>query len=448
MQEVKIKWTQTRKQREAWEILNDKNTTELLFGGGAGGAKSYLGCAWLILNCINYPGTTWVMGRKVLKRLKETTLATFFRICSEWGIKPDVHYVYRLQEGLIEFKNGSVILLKDLMTYPTDPEFEALGSLEITGAFVDEASEVSEKAINILNSRRRLLLDKYGLIPKTLMTCNPTKKWLYSEFYKPNKEGKLKPYRKFIQALVGDNPFISKHYIENLQKLDEISRQRLLFGNWEFDDDPAKLLEYDDIMDLFTNTPEPSAEKYISCDVARFGSDRTVIVVWEGYVAKKWQTMAKSSVTDVVTQLEQLCVTEGVRRSNVIVDEDGVGGGVVDMLDGCKGFVNNSAPIQPDQEEKRVNYGNLKTQCAFEFVRLAKAGKVRIEGLTVEDREMFIQECEQLKQKDIETEGKIYLVPKDQIKENIGRSPDLLDAVCMRFYFEVEPQAYFFCGTF
>jgi hypothetical protein len=65
--------------------------------------------------------------------------------------------------------------------------------------------------------------------------------------------GSLEKGKAFIASFVTDNQFISKHYAENLNKLDELSRQRLLFGNWEYDDDLSKLFNYDRILDVFTN---------------------------------------------------------------------------------------------------------------------------------------------------------------------------------------------------
>ena len=80
--EVAIHWTPTKKQLKAFEILEDKETTEILFGGSAGSGKSVLICVWLIYSCLRYVGSRWLMGRAVLKALKESTLLTFFQICN------------------------------------------------------------------------------------------------------------------------------------------------------------------------------------------------------------------------------------------------------------------------------------------------------------------------------------------------------------------------------
>ncbi len=46
---------------------------------------------------------------------------------------------------------------------------------------------------------------------------------------------------------------------------------------------------------------------------------------------------------------------------------------------------------------------------------------------------------EQVKQKDIDKDGKLAMISKDDIKQNIGRSPDEADCIMMRMYFEIKP---------
>jgi hypothetical protein len=65
-----------------------------------------------------------------------------------------------------------------LFLYPSDRNFDSLGSLEITFACVDECNMVVEKGVQVLASRIRYKLDEYELTPKILMTCNPAKNWV------------------------------------------------------------------------------------------------------------------------------------------------------------------------------------------------------------------------------------------------------------------------------
>ena len=425
---IDAKFTYT--QEQAIEYLFDKQTTEILFGGAAGGGKSWVGCAWIIIVCLKYAGTRYLMGRSKLDALKKTTLNTFFEVCQHWNIIADKHYNFNASTNIIKFYNGSEIILKDLFLYPSDRNFDSLGSLEITGAFIDEANQITEKAKNIVASRLRYKLDKYNIIPKLLMTCNPAKNWVYTQYYKPAKDGTIKKHRKFIQSLVDDNEYISKFYKTQLETLDELSKQRLLFGNWEYDVSDDSLCNYDAIVRLF-DQQGIDGEKYITCDVARFGNDKTIIMLWKGLHITKVITLLKSAINDVVEQIKQIQQQEQVKLSNIIVDEDGVGGGVKDYLR-CRGFVNNSRPI------KKENYQNLKTQCYYKLASMINTAQIGISMNDVNIKQTMIEELEQIRSKDQDKDNKLQIVPKETIKAILGRSPDYADAMAMRMYYEID----------
>ena len=411
------------------------------------------------------------MGRAILKSLKESTLLTFFQVCREFGLVAGKDYKYNSMEGVIKFWNGSTIYLKDLFLYPSDPEFDTLGSTEFTGAFIDEASQITAKAKNIVMSRIRYKLDCFckcggdlkksevlerdekdkpikwkcescgeetkGLVPKLLIASNPSKNFLYFEFYKPDKDGTIEPYRSFIPALVGDNPFISKYYVENLKKLDRISKERLLYGNFEYDDDPTRLFDYDAIVDLFTNVPE-LGNRYCTVDVAGRGRDRTMIIIWNGFFMQKIYN--KDNISN--EELNLILVENQIPRSKCVIDEDGVGFGLVKDLPGVKGFVNNSRPIirkkETDDEKVIHNYKNLKAQCWFELAEYVNSGKLGVtKVISGELKELMIEDLEQIKQKDPGKDAPLQVLSKEEIKENLGRSTDIGDAIMMRMYFEV-----------
>jgi len=65
------------KQTRALDYWEDDITTEILYGGAAGGGKSILGAYALAKSAMRYPETRWLMGRESLKTLKETTLQSF-----------------------------------------------------------------------------------------------------------------------------------------------------------------------------------------------------------------------------------------------------------------------------------------------------------------------------------------------------------------------------------
>lgn len=422
----------TVKQTKALEYLEDGTTTEVYYGGAAGGGKSYFGSYWILKSAFKYPATRWLMGRSELKNLKKTTLNSFFEVCKEQGLKAGEHYRYNEQSSIISLPNGSQIILADLFAYPSDPMFDSLGSLEITGAFIDEAPQITDKAKNIVKSRIRYKLDENKLIPKLLMCGNPSKNWAYYEYYLPDRMGQLRSDRQFIQALVTDNPYISPHYIESLRGLDKNSRERLLNGNWEYDDDPTALIQYENILDCFTNEHVKHGDTFITVDVARFGSDRTVIGVWSGYRVQLYSYKGLA-ITETTAKVREFMNKYSVPVSRTIADEDGVGGGVVDMLH-CKGFVNNSRPLKDE------NYANLKSQCYYRLAERINKGEVFIDCKDPEMKQLIIQELEQVKQHNMDKDGKRQVLPKDKVKELIGRSPDFSDTLMMREWFDLSPK--------
>lgn len=429
---MKINLEFTPKQSTAIRYLFDNETSEVLFGGGAGGGKSYFGCSWIIDACLKYKGIRCLIGRSKLDNLKKTTLNTFFEVCADWGMKAGKHYDFNGSSNIITFFNGSQVMLKDLFHYPSDPNYDSLGSLELTMAFVDECNQITNKAKAILSSRIRYKLDEYGLIPKMLMTCNPAKNWVYDEFYLPNKQGVLPKHKKFVQALASDNVHISKHYEEQLLKLDEISKQRLLYGNWEYDDSEDKLIEYNAILNMFENTTLDGGDKYISADIARFGKDKTVIIYWNGFRAEKIKVLDTNTITEAANEIREIQRTEGVPLGNIIVDDDGIGGGVRDILR-CKGFVNNGKVINGE------NYQNLKTQCYYKLAEHINAGKVYLQTNNTQIKDYLIKELEQVRRDKIDKDTKLAILPKEKVRQIIGRSPDYSDALMMRMYYSLKP---------
>lgn len=441
----------TFKQHLAYEKLFDNETSYLLWGAGAGSGKSWLGCEWLMTMAVRYPNTRWFIGRKQLSNLMASTYLTWVKVCrhhnfTEWTLNGQNHYV--------SLNNGSRVEFLDLKYNPSDPLYEDLGSYEFTGGFIEEAGEIDFKAFDVLKSRcGRQMNKEYNLKPKILITCNPKKNWLYELFYKPNKNGTLPEGYAFIQALYTDNPYTAEDYGKSLASIsDKVLKERLMFGNWEYDDDSVSLMKYDNILDIFTNTVTTtiSTPKYIVADVARYGSDRTVISLWKGLLCEKIIIKEKQGVDVTASDIKELAKENFVPFSNILIDDDGIGGGVTDILRGTKGFNANSSAIEINLTQTmyqqgagvtkfiKENYRNLKTQCSYKLAEYVNNHKIAVK-LEGKDRELLVAELEQIKRKDPDKEGRLEIEPKDKVKEILGRSPDISDVLMMRMYFELHP---------
>ena len=419
------------KQEHAVYYLKDKQTKEILYGGAAGGGKTALGCLWLIEMCQTYPGTRWLMGRSKLKTLKETTLNTFFELTNDLNIHNQ--YAYNAQSGTIKWNNGSEILLKDLFLYPSDPEFNELGSLEITGAFVDECNQIVKKAWNIVKSRCRYKLIEYKLIPKILGTCNPSQNWIYTEFYKKSINNKLAPTKKFIQALPTDNPYLPKEYLENLLELDENSKQRLYFGNWDYDNDPSKLCDYEAVCDLFTNTHVKDGIKRISADLAMQGRDKFIAGLWSGLKVTVKIDKAKATGKEIETDLTNLKNENGVGNGNIVADSDGLGAYLESYIRNIKTFHGGTTAYNNKE------YGNLKDECGFKLASIINQREMYIQCTQEQEEEIKKELSVCLKRDNIDLDKK-KIIKKDQMKIYLGNSPDYLDMLLMRMIYELRNQ--------
>lgn len=430
------------KQAVAYKYLFDKTTNYVVFGGAAAGGKSWLIAEWLLLMCLQFPNTRWFIGRKELKQLMGSTYVTFQEVCMKHKV-PDSMWKLNGQYNYIQFTNGSVIDLLDLKKDPSDPMFQGFGSKLYTGGAIEEAGDVELGAFEILKTRvGRWQNLENGLLPKILITCNPSKNWVYSLFYVPFKQNALPENSKFIQASVKDNVYTGQQYMKQLESLaDPILRQRLLDGNWEYDDSATSLLNRDDIDDLFNVYVKPTDVMYITADVSRFGKDSTKVGIWNGYVLEKIYTIQGKSTTDVAQFIDRKMREYKVARRNCVIDEAGVGGGVVDLLKGVIGFIGNMSPkkneFASNQMNIRQNFANLRSQCVVLMSDKIKRREVSI--VDKSDKEQIIAELEQWKLKEVDNDTKIAVISKDDMKSSLGgRSPDNADMIYMRIIFDLD----------
>lgn len=416
------------RQSEALKFLSvDSDVETILYGGAAGGGKTMLGCMWQILRRLKYPGTRSLIGRAKLDTLKKTTMATFFQVAHEIGLKAGEDFIYNQQSHIIKFSNGSEIILADLFLYPSDPMMTDLGGLEVTDVFIDEATEITEKAYSIVSSRIRYKLNEFGLKPKILLTCNPSKGWIYNQFYLPYKNQNLPQHRAFVQALPGDNIHLPDSYVTSLTRLPEADRKRLLEGDWEFDNSSDRLYMYDELIRCFRE-PMNVGEGYITADIARLGKDRTVLCVWKGLSCIDIVILKQKRQDEVKAEIQRLMNQHQIKLSNVLADADGVGGGLVDSLR-CREFMNGSKAVRGTQ------YMNLKADCYFRLGELIDKNEIT---LPIKYQEDIVKELELVRRVDPDKEGKLRVTSKDTISQRTGGiSPDIADAIMMRAYFEL-----------
>jgi hypothetical protein len=171
------------------------------------------------------------------------------------------------------------------------------------------------------------------------------------------------------------------------------------------------------------------AQKRIGVDVARFGSDATVLFPRQGLRAFKPVIMRNARTNEIAAR-----IMAGKAKFNseveLIDDTGGYGGGVVDAL------------IQAGQNPLGVNfsgkatdsrYFNKRSEMWFEMAEWVKRG-----GCLPYDTELV---RELTSPTYTFHNGKLRVEEKEQIKKRIGHSTDMSDALCLTFALPEMPAA-------
>lgn len=429
----------TNKQIKALNLLFDESTLFVGYGGGARSGKTLLECFWITFNSLAYPDTGWFLSRKELKRLRLTVLRTLLKLFKFFGLEKDVDYKYNQIDSVIRFGNGSELFLIDADSSPSDPEHLWTGGYELTGGALDESNECMESVVLALNGRCGWRNnDKYNLPQTTLETFNPDKGHVNNRYWLPFRDNKEQSHIKFIRALPTDNPHPSvKKWVDNMIKTGDVRRiERLVEGNFDYDDDPSKLCNYDVICDIFTNTHVTSdiSKKAISADLAMQGRDRFVASSWEGLVCTIDINKEKSTGREIELDLKELKTRKGVGNTQIVADSDGLGAYLESYINNIYQFHGGGRAY--DNE----TYGNIKDECTFFLASLINNRLIRV-ICTKEEQELITQELSVCLQRDNVDVDKKKIIKKHKMKTLLGRSPDFLDNLIMRMVLLIKPTA-------
>lgn len=237
------------------------------------------------------------------------------------------------------------------------------------------------------------------------------------------------------------DPDMQERMMESLTQADWVEQKKVLWGEndarfvskvlGEFPSDggnnffPQSAIDksYDNTID-----PDPSGPKVMGVDIARWGMDESVIALNQGGHVRIVDDWAKCDLVDSARRIHKRAVEYGVNE--VRIDSTGVGGGVYDMLDRLEEFYprnyqvigwdnGSSSPDASQWANKRAYaHDSLRTQMV--------EGRIDLEY----DDETLREELGIITFK-FNNRGAIQITAKDEMKSEIGGSPDRLDAVIM-----------------
>ena len=247
-----------------------------------------------------------------------------------------------------------------------------------------------------------------------------------------------------------DNPAIPEAELDKAkEEMDtETYKQEILA---EYVENAGALFRYDSLIDLFSNHITKSPEKYLIIDVADDGTDKTIFAFWHGLELYRIEEYSRLNTEMIINQTREYQAEEQIPMTQTLVDAIGVGAGVASssLLDGIVGYKSSYQAIKTEESpvllpnvHYRENapltseYKNLRSQCIFTLAELVNNHKLAVAIDSGIIKERIIEELS-LYQDASKGDGKRMATYKEDIKEVLGRSPDITDTLIMRMYFEI-----------
>ena len=227
--------TITRKQ----QAFITAKAEEVLFGGAAGGGKSYGQLVDALLFALGFPGSKQLILRRTYPELEKSIIRTSLELFPAQAAR------YNATSHVWTFANRSIV---EFGNCDTEKDVYKYQSAEYDILRFDELTHFSESMYTYLISRVR---GTNGYPKQVKSSTNPGgvgHTWVKERFIDPAPPGELfwtddrtggKHSRIFIPSLVDDNVFLMRadpDYKRRLGSLAENDRRALLYGDWDLDE--------------------------------------------------------------------------------------------------------------------------------------------------------------------------------------------------------------------
>ena len=205
--------------------------TETLFGGAAGGGKSYGQIVDALLFALRYPGSKQLILRRTFPELEKSLIRTAL------SLYPRALFTLNSSSHTGKLRNGSVI---DFGYCAAENDVYQYQSAEYDCIRFDELTHFTESQYLYLISRVRGANDYPKCVKSSTNPGGIGHSWVKARFIDPAPpdtlfKGEDGIQRIFIPALLSDNGFLTSRdpgYRERLMALPEREKKALLYGDW------------------------------------------------------------------------------------------------------------------------------------------------------------------------------------------------------------------------
>ena len=217
----------TKKQK----LFMDAKESEVLFGGAAGGGKSYGQVVDALLFALKYPKSKQLILRRTFSELDKSLIRTAL------GLYPREIFTFNSSSHTGKFKNGSCI---DFGYCAVENDVYQYQSAEYDCIRFDELTHFTEMQYLYLISRVRGANDYPKQVKSSTNPGGIGHVWVKERFVDASPPGESFTGRDgmkriFIPSLLTDNTFLMKadgDYKKRLEALPESEKRALLYGDW------------------------------------------------------------------------------------------------------------------------------------------------------------------------------------------------------------------------
>lgn len=241
------------------------------------------------------------------------------------------------------------------------------------------------------------------------------------------------------KALIDNNP----NYIGSVAVSGGSMAQAVLEGNFNADEDDSGDIPIpsNSAQGVFNNNPAVNGDKWVTVDLADYGTDNLVALAWDGFHAYDILILSKSTPRENAMAVKTFAFEHGTAESHIIFDAT-AGRYFNDYIPDAVPYISLNKPFGLYQ----LTAMTVKDMCYIRLCKMIEEGNLTFDDklavqtythqnlkykVTVENE--FMEECSVVRFDDMQS-GKKRLWNKKKMNQMLGkgRSMDLLDPCAMR----------------
>lgn len=381
----------------------------------------------------SYPNNLGVIFRKEYTDLRDSTIKDFENYTN---LKIDSH-----RDVVLE--NGSIIMFRHM------EEMNILQNTNLGWFMIEQAEELDtdDQFFKLFGRLRRKDVPHFGFIIANTNGHN----WIYKLW----KMGQLEGGELFEGTTYDNLHNLPEDFIKSLDVLKKEKPtvyNRFVLNSWDEADTSDNVIPPAWVDAAVKRFYAPDGDTTLGVDVARYGDDDTVILPIKGRRAFPPIVIHGHDTMQVAGQVAVLA--DQMKATKIMIDTIGIGAGVYDRLKELKYPVYEvnvaMASTVLDNKTQKPKFKNLRSELWWKARESIDPDPAFQSSPFVLPNDPILREQLITPKYVINSSGQIEIESKDDMKERLGRSPDVADAYCLAVHgilTDARPWGFFGIGT-